>query len=70
MRDRVPVLGDLPVTSRLAPSETTKTEKKTRLVLIAPTVIDRWGNRLHSEDEMPFSQNAIPVQKPFTPRPK
>jgi hypothetical protein len=32
------------------------------MVFLTPTIIDPAGNRAHSEDEMPFNPNAIPVQ--------
>jgi len=32
------------------------------VIFVTPTIIDAAGNRFHSEDEMPFSQNAFPNQ--------
>jgi len=37
------------------------------MIFVTPTIIDPAGNRYHSEDEMPFAQSAIPLQKPFVP---
>jgi general secretion pathway protein D len=67
MKDKVPVLGDLPVVGRLFRSESSQTQKKNLMIFVTPTIIDPAGNRAHSEDEMPFAQNAIPTQKPFVP---
>jgi type II secretory pathway component GspD/PulD (secretin) len=67
MKDKIPVLGDLPFLGRLFRSESSQTKKRNLMVFVTPTIIDPAGNRAHSEDEMPFAQNAIPVQKPFVP---
>ena len=45
-------------------SESKNTSKKNLLIFVTPTLIDPAGNRLHTEDEMPFAQSAIPVQPP------
>jgi hypothetical protein len=37
------------------------------MIFVTPTIIDPAGNRFHSEDEMPFAQNSIPVQRPVVP---
>ena len=66
-KDQVPVLGDLPLVGRLFRSEASQTKKKNLVIFVTPTIIDPAGNRYHSEDEMPFAQNAIPPQKPFVP---
>ena len=61
-KDKVPVLGDLPVAGRLFRSESAITKKKNLLIFVTPTIIDPAGNKLHSEEEMPFAQNSIPPQ--------
>jgi general secretion pathway protein D len=67
LKDKVPVLGDLPLVGRLFRSEASHSEKKNLVIFVTPTIIDPAGNRFHSEDEMPFSANAIPQQKPIRP---
>jgi type II secretory pathway component GspD/PulD (secretin) len=67
LKDKVPVLGDLPLLGRLFRSESSSTKKKNLMIFVTPTIIDPAGNRQNSEDEMPFAQNAIPEQKPFVP---
>jgi general secretion pathway protein D len=67
LKDKVPVLGDLPVIGRLFRSESSESSKKNLMIFVTPTIIDPAGNRAHSEDEMPFAQNAIPTQKPIVP---
>ena len=62
VKDQVPMLGDLPLVGRLFRSESKSTSKKNLLIFVTPLLIDPAGNRLHTEDEMPFAQNAIPAQ--------
>jgi general secretion pathway protein D len=64
LKDQVPVLGDLPLVGRLFRNESKSTAKKNLLIFVTPLLIDPAGNRLHTEDEMPFAQSAIPVQPP------
>lgn len=64
LKDKVPVLGDVPVLGRLFRSESSATKKKNLMIFVTPTIIDPSGNRYHTDDEMPFAQSAIPVQKP------
>ena len=64
LKDQVPMLGDLPLVGRFFRSESKATTKKNLLVFITPTLIDQAGNRLHSEEEMPFTERAIPQQPP------
>jgi general secretion pathway protein D len=64
IKDKVPMLGDLPVLGRFFRSESKTTSKKNLLVFVTPTLIDPAGNRLHTEDEMPFAKEAFPVQPP------
>jgi general secretion pathway protein D len=63
-KDKVPMLGDLPLVGRLFRSESSMTSKKNLLIFVTPTIIDPAGNRMHSEEEMPFAQNAVPPQRP------
>jgi type II secretory pathway component GspD/PulD (secretin) len=63
-KDKVPVLGDLPMFGRLFRSEASSSQKKNLVIFVTPTIIDPAGNRVHSEEELPFAQNAIPPQPP------
>ncbi len=65
-KDKVPLLGDLPIAGRLFRSESSLTRKKNLLVFVTPTIIDPAGNRVHSDEDLPFAQTAIPAQ-PTTP---
>ena len=64
IKDKVPILGDLPLVGRLFRSESKSTKKKNLLIFVTPTLIDPAGNRLHSEEEMPFAQTTLPPQPP------
>jgi general secretion pathway protein D len=62
LKDKVPMLGDLPIVGRLFRSESSSTSKKNLMIFVTPTIIDPAGNRFHTEDEMPFAQTTIPPQ--------
>jgi type II secretory pathway component GspD/PulD (secretin)/tetratricopeptide (TPR) repeat protein len=63
-KDKVPFLGDLPLFGRLFRSESNISDKKNLMIFVTPTIIDPAGNRVHSEEEMPFAKNGIPSQTP------
>ena len=67
IKDKVPILGDLPFVGRLFRSESSQTTKKNLVIFVTPTIIDPAGNRLHADDELPFAQTSIPPQKLGTP---
>jgi hypothetical protein len=50
-KNKVPVLGDLPIVGKLFRSERNGTLKNQLIVLVTPTIIDPAGNRLHPEDK-------------------
>jgi general secretion pathway protein D len=62
--DKVPVIGDIPLLGRLFQSQTKTSVKKNLMIFVTATIVDPAGNRVHSEDELPFAQNAIPPQPP------
>lgn len=62
MKDKVPVLGDLPAVGNLFRSESKSTVKKNLLVFITATIIDPAGNRVHSADNQPYDPNRVPPQ--------
>jgi general secretion pathway protein D len=63
-KDKVPVVGDLPIVGRLFQSQNKIAVKKNLMIFVTATIVDPAGNRLHSDDELPFAQNAIPPQPP------
>jgi type II secretory pathway component GspD/PulD (secretin)/beta-lactamase regulating signal transducer with metallopeptidase domain len=61
-RDKVPVLGDIPMLGRLFRSEKNTTAKKNLVIFVTPTLIDPAGNRIHADDNLPFDSNTFPPQ--------
>jgi general secretion pathway protein D len=64
VKDKIPLLGDLPIVGRAFRSESSQSSKKNLMIFVTPTIIDPAGNPMHTLDEMPFAQNAIPTQVP------
>jgi general secretion pathway protein D len=60
--DKVPVLGDIPLMGRLFQSQSKNAIKKNLMIFVTATIVDPAGNRVHTDDELPFAQNAIPSQ--------
>jgi general secretion pathway protein D len=63
-KDKVPMIGDLPILGRLFQSQSKTQVKKNLMIFVTATIVDPAGNRVHSDDELPFAQNAIPLQPP------
>ena len=63
-KDKVPMLGDLPLVGRLFQSQTKTSVKKNLMIFVTATMVDPAGNRVHSDDELPFAQSTIPPQQP------
>ncbi len=61
-KDKVPVLGDIPLMGRLFQSQSKNTQRKNLMIFVTATIVDPAGNRAHTDDELPFAQNAIPAQ--------
>ena len=64
LKDKVPVLGDLPLLGRFFKSEYSYSQKANLMVFVTATIIDPAGNHLHTDEEMPFAKTTIPVQPP------
>lgn len=62
--DKVPILGDIPLLGNLFQSNSKSTTKKNLMIFVTATIVDPAGNRVHSDDELPFAQSAIPPQPP------
>ncbi len=60
--DKVPFLGDLPLFGRLFQSQSKSSVKKNLMVFVTATIVDPAGNRIHSDDQMPFNPVTIPPQ--------
>ena len=64
IKDKVPVLGDLPLMGTLFQSQSKTSVKKNLMIFVTATIVDPAGNRVHSDDELPFLQSTIPPQQP------
>jgi general secretion pathway protein D len=62
LKDKVPVLGDLPILGRFFTSQYSYSSKENLMVFVTATMIDPAGNRVHTDDEMPFAKTSIPPQ--------
>jgi general secretion pathway protein D len=63
-KQQVPVIGDLPLLGRLFQSQSKTTQKKNLMIFVTATLVDPAGNRVHSDDDLPFAQNSFPSQPP------
>jgi len=63
-KDKIPVLGDIPLLGRLFRSERSTSEKRNLVVFVTPKLIDPAGNRVHTPDNLPYDPNVIPPQTP------
>lgn len=54
IKDKIPVLGDIPLLGRFFRSESFSTSKKNLVIFITPTIVDPAGNKVHSDDNMPY----------------
>jgi type II secretory pathway component GspD/PulD (secretin) len=61
-KDKVPVIGDLPIVGRASQSQSKQTVKKNLMIFVTATIVDPAGNRVHSDDDLPFAQTAVPPQ--------
>ena len=62
--DKIPVLGDLPLVGKLFQSQSKATTKNNLMIFVTTSIVDPAGNRVHSDDELPFTQAGIPTQPP------
>lgn len=60
IKDKVPVLGDIPLLGRFFRSESFATSKKNLVIFVTPKIIDPAGNRVHTDDNLPYDPNVSP----------
>ena len=63
-KDKLPVIGDLPFVGRFFQTQSKTTQKKNLMIFVTATIVDPAGNRVHTDDDLPFAQTAIPAQPP------
>ncbi len=69
-KDKVPMLGDLPLVGQLFQSQVKNNVRKNLMIFVTATVVDPAGNRVHSDDQLPFAQSTIPTQPPGAGKPQ
>ncbi len=63
-------MGDLPFFGKLFQSQSSDSSKENLLIFVTPTIIDPAGNRVHTDDDLPFAKVGIPPQSvPMIPAP-
>jgi type II secretory pathway component GspD/PulD (secretin) len=62
IKDKVPMLGDLPFFGKLFRSESSDSQKENLLIFVTATIIDPSGNRVHTDDDLPYRNTGIPSQ--------
>jgi len=62
LKDKVPVLGDIPLLGHLFRSDSSQTNRNYLVVLVTPTLVEPTGNRTHAEDELPFAETSFPPE--------
>ena len=65
VREKVPVLGDIPLLGRLFRSESNSSAKKNLIIFVTPQIIDPAGNPIHDLNDvenLPYNPNSVPVQ--------
>lgn len=63
-KDKVPIIGDVPMFGRLFQSASKNTVKKNLMIFVTATIVDPAGLRVHTDEELPFAQANIPGQPP------
>lgn len=61
-KDKVPIIGDLPLFGRFFQSQSKVTDKKNLMIFVTATIVDPAGSRVHSDDELPFAASPFPSQ--------
>ncbi|EEF59678.1 M56 family metallopeptidase [Pedosphaera parvula] len=62
VKDRVPVLADIPLAGRLFRSGSTSKSRKYLIVFVTPTLINPDGSRYHADDTKPTEATVLPPE--------
>jgi general secretion pathway protein D len=66
IKDKVPIIGDLPLVGRFFRSESSTTRRKNLVIFVTPTIIDPAGNPVHTPESLPFDPNTVPASAALT----
>ena len=61
-KDKLPIVGDLPLVGRLFQSQSKQTTKNNLMIFVTATIVDPAGTRVHTDDELPFAGSNVPDQ--------
>ncbi len=64
-KDKVPItVAILPysIVGRLFQSQSKQTTKNNLMIFVTATIVDPAGNRVHTDDDLPFAQTTVPPQ--------
>ena len=61
-KEKVLLLGDVPLIGGLFRSQTQNSAKKKLMVFVTATIVDPAGNRVHTVDQSPFNPSTVPPQ--------
>ena len=64
VKDKVPMLGDMPFVGGFFRSERSAPEKKNLMIFVSPRISYPAGNPVHTEDSWPYDTDNIPAQAP------
>jgi type II secretory pathway component GspD/PulD (secretin) len=67
IKDKIPMLGDLPLLGRLFRSESSSSTKRNLVIFVTPTIIDPAGNLVYTPDNLPYDPRNVAPQVPFVP---
>ncbi|HEY3863688.1 MAG TPA: hypothetical protein VGO59_17570 [Verrucomicrobiae bacterium] len=62
VHDKVPMLGDLPFFGKLFQSQSSDSTKENLLIFVTANMIDPAGNRVHTDEDMPYRVRGVPPQ--------
>jgi len=62
IHDKVPFMGDLPFFGKLFQSQSSDSTKENLLIFVTSTIIDPAGNRVHTDEDLPFARFNVPPQ--------
>jgi type II secretory pathway component GspD/PulD (secretin) len=66
IKHKVPLLADLPLIGGWFQSQTENSVEKKLMVFVTATIVDPAGNRVHSDDGLPFNPSTVPQQPQFS----
>jgi general secretion pathway protein D len=61
-KNTVPIIGNVPLVGRLFQSQSKQTVKDNLMIFVTATIVDPSGQRVHSDDDLPFALSTVPVQ--------